>query len=250
MHLYFLIILWGSQSGMVAAKPIPQETLPEELQWFQAANAAYFEDRYDRAIDYYEALLQNVKTPNIYYNLGLAYAHQRQWGNAILNLRRAISLAPSDRQSLDALQHITYRAHVPNLRLTFLECLANWTNFNHWLLLTAIVFWGFIFSLTAYLLALRRSLWKLILLIFFSLGLSVGTNGVIQSVYYLNDAIILDDSPAYKIPSLKAQAERILREGQSVNILRPYREFYQIQMSDSEIYYVPREFCREVRIFR
>lgn len=62
-----------------------------------AANALATNGRTAEAIRAYENLVsQGVDDPALYFNLGNAYYQNGEWGQAILNYRRAAELAPRD----------------------------------------------------------------------------------------------------------------------------------------------------------
>lgn len=78
---------------------------PEEF--FQSANQVYDKKDYRTAIAGYQALLEdNVVTPAIYYNLGNAHFRQGELGRAVLAYRRALKLAPSDREAMENLEFV------------------------------------------------------------------------------------------------------------------------------------------------
>lgn len=64
---------------------------------YDSANAAYVGKRYDQAIQYYEAILnEKHQSPALYFNLGNAYYQTGDYAHAILNYERAKKIAPND----------------------------------------------------------------------------------------------------------------------------------------------------------
>jgi len=62
---------------------------------FEAANVAFWSGEYARSAAAYEELISlGVRDPDVYYNLGTAYARLDRPGLAILNLERALRRAP------------------------------------------------------------------------------------------------------------------------------------------------------------
>jgi tetratricopeptide (TPR) repeat protein len=74
-------------------------------QYFEQANAAYREAKYDTAIELYEKIISAGKeAPEIYFNLGNAYYRENKVAKSILNYEKALMLAPNDetiKQNLD-----------------------------------------------------------------------------------------------------------------------------------------------------
>ncbi len=70
-------------------------TSADEL--WNAANQAYTEGDFEKAIaDYEQILSQNLHSAALYYNLANAYFKQGKLGEALLNYNRASRIAPSD----------------------------------------------------------------------------------------------------------------------------------------------------------
>src|SRR4030067_3096290 len=68
------------------------------LGLFQKANRFYDSGNFNSAIQSYHQLLdKGIKEATVYYNLGNAYFKARQLGKAILYYRKALKLAPRDK---------------------------------------------------------------------------------------------------------------------------------------------------------
>lgn len=73
---------------------------------FEKANKLYEEGKYEESINEHEKFLSlGLEGANIYYNLGNAYFKVGRKGKAILNYRRALRLAPKDK---DAQANLAY----------------------------------------------------------------------------------------------------------------------------------------------
>lgn len=94
--LFFLIVVSGTA--------LPASPLEE----FAAAREAYLQRDFRTAIDTLEKLVRQGETrPEVFYNLGLAYEQSANPARAILNLERALWLAPTDRDARDRLDLLT-----------------------------------------------------------------------------------------------------------------------------------------------
>lgn len=72
---------------------------------FRAANEAHFRGDFAAAAKGYQRLIDaGIRDADVYFNLGIASAHQDQLGTAILNLERAARLRPGDSETNAALE--------------------------------------------------------------------------------------------------------------------------------------------------
>jgi hypothetical protein len=72
---------------------------------FRGANEAYFRGDFKAAVAGYERLVDaGIRDPDVYFNLGIAYARLDQLGTAILHLERAARLRPGDSDTTAALE--------------------------------------------------------------------------------------------------------------------------------------------------
>jgi len=91
MYLIFMLLA----AGVAAAT-----NEPDDGQWrkrFYRANGAYAEGDYDRALELYEALVEEgVDSGALYYNIGNCFYKMKDPARAILFYQRARRLIPSD----------------------------------------------------------------------------------------------------------------------------------------------------------
>lgn len=102
------------------------------------ADSAYVNEDYRKAIEIYEALLQDGVSPELYYNLGNAYYRVDDNTHAILNYERALLLAPGDADikfNLQMAQSRTVDKIVPESEMFFVtwyHSLVNLTDVDGW----------------------------------------------------------------------------------------------------------------------
>ncbi|MBU3911592.1 MAG: tetratricopeptide repeat protein [Candidatus Omnitrophica bacterium] len=85
-----LIFSFFISTGVVFAQS------PEEI--YRKANINYENEDYEKAVSLYEMLLKIDRVgPEVFYNLGNSYFKLKKIGRAIVNYRRALRLAPGDR---------------------------------------------------------------------------------------------------------------------------------------------------------
>lgn len=68
---------------------------------FEDAKKAYFEKKYDLAIDLLQSELKNTpNNPSIYFNLGLAYKADKKYPMAIWAFEKTLRLRPNDEEAI------------------------------------------------------------------------------------------------------------------------------------------------------
>lgn len=89
-EIYFIIVILFIPFSSPALEPTEKDI-------FNKANNLYQQDKVKEAINIYEQLVdEEVKSASIYYNLGCAYYRLGKVGPSILNLEKALILAPND----------------------------------------------------------------------------------------------------------------------------------------------------------
>jgi len=123
---------------------------------FHKGNAAFFEGRYQEAIQDYESLLQQgyVSAP-LFYNLANAYFRDGKSGLAILNYERALWLNPRDADTQANLKFARKKVGIFENSSTWWQDLPRILSLNAWLWLTL-----FMWFLASFLLILKILKWS------------------------------------------------------------------------------------------
>jgi len=80
-------------------------TAQDANETFIQANDAYISKSYDQAIQLYESIYaQDLKSPELFLNLGNAYYQKTEYASAILAYERGLKLSPSDNALLKNLE--------------------------------------------------------------------------------------------------------------------------------------------------
>jgi tetratricopeptide (TPR) repeat protein len=88
---------------------IPQAEANHSLadSLFEQGNKAYEEENFDKAVDYYNQIINyGLENHKVYYNLANAYFRENQLGRAIANYHRASEFAPRDEDILANLEYV------------------------------------------------------------------------------------------------------------------------------------------------
>lgn len=102
------------------------------------ADSAYAQQKYQDAINMYEAILKDGINPKVYYNLGNAYYRTDNISRAIINYERALLLSPGDndiRFNLQMARSKTIDKIVPESQMFFVtwyKSLVNITSIDGW----------------------------------------------------------------------------------------------------------------------
>jgi len=91
------ISFWLKISLVVFVLFMLSNTLSAQEKVFDQANQLYNDEKYEQAIEKYQAILNaKFESPELYYNLGNAYAKLDELGEAIYYLEKAKKMKPDD----------------------------------------------------------------------------------------------------------------------------------------------------------
>ncbi|MCW5907835.1 MAG: tetratricopeptide repeat protein [Chitinophagales bacterium] len=119
---------------------------PEAL-YKQAANFYKANDFAKAAASYENILTQDLKSAEVYYNLGNCYYKLNNLGRAVLNYERALKLAPNDEDIKHNLQLALHKTvdkiqPVPQLSIvTWWQSFTNWQSAKGWNTFAIVALW-------------------------------------------------------------------------------------------------------------
>ena len=95
---------------------------------FRQANDAYTGGNFDEAVKLYEDILykQNMKSHELYYNLGNAYYRIKKPGKAVLSWERALTVNPRDKDTRHNIRFIQARLFAAEQGKAALEIILGW----------------------------------------------------------------------------------------------------------------------------
>lgn len=130
----------------------------QDADAFGKANEEYNAGRFREAIELYETALKSGQTTAaLFYNLGNAHFRAGDLGRAILNYERALALEPQHPEANANLRLARDKARALDLQANWWDRLTARASAKHYAIAAAASFWIAAFSLTALLLARRRS---------------------------------------------------------------------------------------------
>ena len=117
-----------------------------ENQLFYDAVRAEAAKDFDSAIRFYEQSAKKSHSANLYGNLANLYFKKEMFGRSILNYRKALLLAPENRDFAANLSFVRETARIQSSSLdsrsSYLYFDLGPSSMNAWTIFTAIIFWG------------------------------------------------------------------------------------------------------------
>ena len=134
---------------------------------FTKANQDYGQGHFKEAISGYEALVRAGQwSATLFYDLGNAYFRASDFGRAILNYERALSLERHHPEAAANLQIARDEARALELQQSRLERYLQFASVNQYSIAAAIAFWLAAFAIVMVIFARRRSATLIAILIF------------------------------------------------------------------------------------
>jgi tetratricopeptide (TPR) repeat protein len=226
---------------------VPASLAMQNETLFERATAVYNEGDYNKAIEYYQQILENGKhSAELYFNLGNCYYKLDQTGPSIYYYEKALLLKPNDSEVLNNL------GYAQNTRLdafetmpkTAMEKLYESTiailSFEQWAKVAVLMSIIFVLLYLVYYFfnSVRQKR------IFFILSMVSLTLCIFSLVFaylqfnsfkYDNPAIIFENEVrVLSEPNKRSQEVFTLHEGTKVNVLENLDEWKKIQISDGQ----------------
>src|SRR5213595_3365264 len=133
---------------------------------FTKANQEYAQGHFKEAIDRYEALVRSGQwSANLFYDFGNAYFRTGDFGRAILNYERALTLERHHPEATANLQIARDEAHALELRPSWPERYLQFASVNQYSITAAVGFWIAAFCFLALIFRRRRAATIVVLLL-------------------------------------------------------------------------------------
>ncbi len=225
----------------------------ETISKFVAAENAYKDGEFAKAIDNYETVLKTGKASgNIYYNLGNAYFKDGKLGRAILSYRRALNLLPRDSDLRYNYQYALSKASISqSVNEGFLEKILEkhieFYSLDEMMVVITLVFVAMIFlSLFAVYKRWDKTRNFQIFAVLGIIFLIYVMGAVIKIDQEKNCAIMTTSGSAFYEPTEKATAYFSLLEGDEVKLLSKEAGWYKIKGPDGKLGWVSSKFLEKI----
>ena len=220
---------------------------------FDAANNAYQQGHYDKAIQDYETILKTgVFSKEIYFNLGNCYFKTKQLGLAVLNYERALKIAPNDEDTQFNLNIIREQLE-DDLDVIGSFFLKDWWRALHqflssttWSILTILTLWAGIAGILLWLFGTSRKLKKRgfisgFVLLALSIFLYFIANSQADYEENTHFAILLEkETPLKNGPDKESSEILPIHEGLKVELLDQIGDWYKVKLSNGEQGWLPK----------
>lgn len=214
---------------------------------FQHATESYNKGEYEKAIGFYEQILDNNQhSSELYFNLGNAYYKLGEIGPSIYYYEKALLLKPNDREiknnlgyannmKLDAIEEM------PETALTSIyKTVVNFLSFEQWAYLGVGMVFLFVFGYIVYYF-LYNATQKRIAFISSVLGLIFAVVAVAFAYFQYNE--YKKDNPAIIFareiavtsePNERSERLFTLHEGTKVNVLEKLGDWQKVKIADGQ----------------
>lgn len=252
MRLFFTVFfLLGCLSANAQA-----ETL------FDRATEAYNNGEYNKAIEYYQRILDSGQhSEEVYFNMGNAHYKLENIGPSIYFYEKALLLDPNDAETKNNL------SYAQNMRLDAIEDLPqtalskaydgiiNFLSYDQWAKLAILGMILFVIGYSAYYL-LYRTFTKRLLFIgaFFFLGVAIVSFAFAYFSYQeysrQNPAIIFSREVVVSSePNERSERVFTLHEGTKVNVEEDLNDWAKIRIADGQTGWIPSDNLKLLKDF-
>ncbi len=246
----FIILLLFFSTGLQAQLEIP----------FDSATAAYNSGDYEKAISYYQEILDKGKhSAALYYNLGNSYYKLNRIAPSIYYYEKALLLDPTDKEiqnNLAYAQQMTLDDIIPLPETTISKLYKSITaslSFDGWSFLAVGFVIIFVLSYIAFY-YLRYSTHKRLAFITSICAVILAAISTLIALLEYKDfmthqpAIVFSEEIGVRTePNNQSTESFVLHEGTKVNVLEGYGDWKKIELSDGQTGWIP---SKEIRILK
>jgi len=220
---------------------------------FAAANQAYAEGRFADAVTGYENVVRAGKWhANVFYDQGNAFYRLGNFGKAILNYERALSLDPRHPEAEANLRLAQDEARALELRKTWIERYAAMATIGQYLIAGMIAFWLTIFLFLHWYFDRRRS-WGRRALIALSIlvcaasafGIFTLENGVRGEALAV---VTGKDTEARVATADSAKSILLLPAGSEIKVLSERGDWIYVSLPNEQRGWIPASSAERVRL--
>jgi len=242
----------AQQSGDDRRSPV--RTPPDRpRQRFEAANEAYVQNQYERAVNHYQALLDDgYASAALYHNLGNAAVRLDRTGVAVWAYEKARRLRPDDPRLQHNLDYVRRRAGLPQVGLPprgLPALVAGWSPvflFGTGLLLLTGGLIGAVLRAGAG----RRLAWRAPVAwgpVTAGLLLAATALGTSYVQVYDRRAVVTNGAVALRpSPDSSARADSTLKGGTMVEVQAPQKQWRRVRLGNGTVGWVPASGIREI----
>ena len=217
---------------------------------FQEANEAYIQKSYDQAISLYQTIVQqDLKSPELFLNLGNAYFQKSEFAKAILSYERGLKLSPNDEDLLANLEITNNQLDSevvevpPFILVRWWQSFCNVFSTNVWAILQVLLMAAMAFFVGRYFLkqevgVKRKSFYTALMILPFFLLSFFAAN---SKAKFANSesAVVMTETAIKDGPDERSGDINKLYPGNTVLVLDKIDEWYKVQLANQSIGWIP-----------
>ncbi|APD06669.1 hypothetical protein UJ101_01143 [Flavobacteriaceae bacterium UJ101] len=200
---------------------------------FQKANQLQQNNQFKEALQLYQEIeVSNIQSDALFYNMGNAYYHLKQWGFARAYFEKALALDPTNQDIIVNLNLTLKEIEGPNFqRLNPSDNPVNLFTQYHWLLLIMLFTFILVVLFLFFKFISNKKLKNIILILSILNGFFLVFSLIGYSSYFFEEqeAIIIKDSKAHENPIEKSDVLKVLTSGKKIMVLEKIDDWTQIQ---------------------
>jgi len=217
---------------------------------FQEANDAYINKSYDQAIELYESIVeQELKSPELFLNLGNAYFQKSKFAQAILSYERGLKLSPNNKDILANLETTNDQLDSEILEVPPFILVRWWRGFcnifstNIWAILQILLMGAMAFFVGKYFLkqdvqVKRKSLYTTFLLLPIFLLSFLAANS--KANFANNEsAVVMTETAIKDGPDERSGEINKLYPGNTVIVIDKIEEWRKVKLANQSIGWIP-----------
>jgi len=229
---------------------------------FNSATDAYNDGEYEKAIDFYNSILEEGQhSASLYFNLGNSYYKLNDIAHSIYYYEKALLLSPNDKEinnNLGYAQQMTLDAidTLPETGLSkFYKTITNKFSFDQWAKMGIAFMFLFVFLYIIFYYAqyASRKRWAFIgSLVFLFISILTITFSFIQYNDFKKEQpaiVFADEIGIQSEPNVSSDEIFVLHAGTKVNVVEKLNDWKRIRLTDGKTGWVSSEYIKLLKDF-
>lgn len=204
---------------------------------FFEGNARFAEEAYADAVALYEKAIDAHPSPNLHYNLGNAFYHLEQFGQARLHWEKTLAMAPQHAGARTNLDRLLTELNLPRPDSTFGLGVARMLSYNQWIWLAVLSLWTILFSLLGR--QWKKSSWLTLLSGLGACGVLVACGAILLLAPHRSEAIVLAEASLRVAPAPQSPVTTTVRPAERVRVADRHGDFLLVHRPDGQEGYLP-----------
>lgn len=217
---------------------------------FQQANDAYINKSYDQAIQLYESIYaQDLKSPELFLNLGNAYFQKAAYAKSILAYERGLKISPNDKAILENLEIANNQLDSEIIEVPPFILVRWWRSFSHifsttiWAVLQLLLLGSIAFFVGRYFLhknnQLKRQSLRVAILLMPFLLVAFLAGATKDKAENDQTAVIMSETALTDGPDERSGEINKLYPGNTVLLLDQIGDWHKVKLANQSVGWIP-----------